>query len=108
MIQDQDFLIRQIKSMAKGLGKFMGKEQIKEVLNLDEQGMLADDEFESILVMSKIESILYNAQLSFADLSEALDIKTDRLRDLINNKDYASPDELRQMKTFIAKNEEYV
>lgn len=96
MIQDEDFLIRQIKSIAKGLGKFMGKEQIKEILNFteDEQGLLADDEFETIIVMTIIETIIYNAQMSFSDLSNELDIEIDRLRNLMNNKEYASANEL--------------
>lgn len=102
MIQDEDFLIRQIKSIAKGLGKFMGKEQIKEILNFteDEQGLLADDEFETIIVMTKIETIIYNAQMSFSDLSNELDIEIDRLRNLMNNKEYASANELDQMNAF--------
>lgn len=110
MIEDQDFLIRQIKTMVKGLGKFMGLEQIKEVLNLNEtpEETLTDEVFESIVVLTKIENIMQQAQLSINDLSKELDIPNERLKDLLSNKEYANSDELAKLNTFITHNQKYL
>lgn len=110
MIEDQDFLIRQIKTMVKGLGKFMGLEQIKEILNLNEaqQEMLTDEGFESIIVMTKVENIAQQTQLSTTDLAQELDIPIERLEDLLNNKEYANSDELAKLNAFIRQNQKHL
>lgn len=110
MIEDQDFLIRQIKTMVKGLGKFMGLEQIKEILNLNEaqQEMLTGESFESIVVMTKVENIAHQAQLSIDDLSRQLDIPNDRLHDLLDNEEYATSDELTRLNIFIDENQKHL
>ncbi len=35
MYDENDYIMKQIKGMVRGLGKFMGLEQIKELLQID-------------------------------------------------------------------------
>lgn len=40
-LEDEDFILRQVKQMAQGLGQFLSKEDVKEILQMeDEQGEL--------------------------------------------------------------------
>ena len=66
MYDENDYIMKQIKSMVRGLGKFMGLEQIKELLQLndDQQGDITDLELETIIAISKLEIMMPSIEIS--------------------------------------------
>lgn len=110
MYEENDYIMRQIKSMVEGLGKFMGLQQIKELLQIDEvqQESMTDEELETIIAVSKIELIMANRTMSGFELTNELNIATERVIKLVNNETIATQEELKQLNVFIDQNQQYL
>lgn len=96
--------------MVRGLGKFMGLEQIKELLQLtdDQQGDITDLELETIITVSKLEIILANKENSLNHLISEININSDRIKMIMDYQSIATQDELDQLNRFIIENELYL
>ena len=107
MYDENDYIMNQIKSMVRGLGKFMGLEQIKELLQLtdDQQGDITDLELETIITASKLEIILANKENSLNHLISEININSDRIKMIMDYQSIATQDELDQLNRFIIENE---
>ena len=107
MYDENDYIMNQIKSMVRGLGKFMGLEQIKELLQLtdDQQGDITDLELETIITVSKLEIILANKENSLNHLISEININSDRIKMIMDYQSIATQDELDQLNRFIIENE---
>lgn len=110
MYDENDYIMKQIKSMVRGLGKFMGLEQIKDLLQLndDQQGSITDLELESIITNSKLEIIISNKGISIDQLTEELDIEENQLRKIISHEVPATQDELTILNEYINDNQAYL
>lgn len=110
MYDENDYIMKQIKSMVRGLGKFMGLEQIKELLQLndDQQGTITDLKFETIIAISKLEIIMANKEISIDELSDELMIDHERLSILMNHETAATQKELDKLNNYIEKNEQHL
>lgn len=107
MYDENDYIMNQIKSMVRGLGKFMGLEQIKELLQLtdDQQGDITDLELETIITVSKLDIILANKENSLNHLISEININSDRIKMIMDYQSIATQDELDQLNRFIIENE---
>ncbi len=110
MFQENDYITRQIKTMVKGLGKFMGLEQIKEFLQIgnEEESGITDDELETIIATSKIELIIANRGISKEDLAAELNMGIEETKQLLKNKFIPSKGKIDQLNRFINENERYL
>lgn len=106
-LEDKDFIIRQVQQLAEGVGKFLGKESIKELINYDQtqEGALSDDDIESILLMTNIKEIQESEQLSHKEVAGELNISETDLEDLYNSERFATPSELMALRDFVEKND---
>lgn len=66
MENEKDFLMRQIKEIAKGLANFLSKETIKEFIDYDlsSQESLSDEEIETIILISSLKEVIRVNDLS--------------------------------------------
>ena len=110
MYEENDYIMRQIKAMVRGLGKFMGLEQIKDLLQLneDQQVSMTDKELETIIAVSKLELILANSHVAVNELAVKTDINEERLQKLLDNKVIATEQELEKLNAFINQNQQYL
>ena len=110
MYDENDYIMSQIKSMVRGLGKFMGLEQIKELLQLtdDQQGDITDLELETIITVSKLEIILTNKDNSLNYIISEMNINIERLKMIMDHQSIATQDELDQLNRYIIENELYL
>ena len=110
MYNENDYIMSQIKSMVRGLGKFMGLEQIKELLQLtdDQQGDITDLELETIITVSKLEIILTNKDNSLNYLISEMNINIERIKMIMDHQSIATQDELDQLNRYIIENELYL
>lgn len=110
MYEEKDFVIRQIKGIAKTLGKFMGLEQVKEVIDIneDQREAMTDEELETILAASKIENILMNSKLTVKEVAKQTNMSSDRVQGFLNNEDVATDEELSELLDFINVNREHL
>ncbi len=110
MYDENDYIMSQIKSMVRGLGKFMGLEQIKELLQLtdDQQGDITDLELETIITVSKLDIILANKENSLNHLISEININSDRIKMIMDYQSIATQDELDQLNRYIIENELYL
>ncbi len=110
MYDENDYIMKQIKSMVRGLGKFMGLEQIKELLQLsgDQQGDITDLELETIIAISKMEIILANKDVSLDSLLDEIEINQERMKMLMNHETAATQEELDQLNNYIQDNQSHL
>lgn len=109
-LQDEDFIIRQVQQLAKGLGKFMGLEGIKDILQFEqsEDGELTDDQIETIVLMTHIEEIQTNKDLTLNALSQELRLKPEDINALYANERFATEEELERLRTYVDENARYL
>lgn len=110
MYDENDYIMKQIKSMVRGLGKFMGLEQIKELLQLsgDQQGDITDLELETIIAISKMEIILADKDVSLDSLLDEIEINQERMKMLMNHETAATQEELDQLNNYIQDNQSHL
>ncbi|MBM6614984.1 hypothetical protein JTF06_08780 [Desemzia sp. RIT804] len=108
-LEDKDFILRQVQELAEGIGKFLGKESIKELINYDQsqEDALTDEDIETILLISNIREIQQNKTLSDEEISRELGIAEKDLDDLYNNERSATSSELTALRNFVEENEIY-
>lgn len=106
-LEDKDFIMRQVKQLAEGMGEFLGLESIKELINYDqsEEDMLSDDEIETIILITNVKKIQKNKKLSNEEVSKELSITEEALTSLYNAERFATPSELVEIRHFVEKNE---
>lgn len=62
MIEDRDFLMRQIKQMIQNLGKILDRNTLRELLALSEDDM-SNEELDSLYLMGQVDIIAAEKQL---------------------------------------------
>ncbi|SFC44878.1 hypothetical protein SAMN04488102_10728 [Alkalibacterium subtropicum] len=101
--EDQDFIMRQIKGYAKGLGVLLDIESLKELLKLefsvDEE--LSDREIESIIYTARVENYINTRLLSQVELEKMLDLPPERVEHLMTTTEDASQQDLDMLKKLI-------
>lgn len=104
--EEKDFIMRQIKQLAEGMGKFLGLESIKEIINYDqaEEDKLSDDEIETIILMTNLQEIQKEKRLSNEEISKELGIAEQDLEELYNSERFAAPAEHIEIRDFVEKN----
>lgn len=110
MYEESDYIMRQIKAMVRGLGKFMGLEQIKELLQLNEvqQESMSDLELETIIAVSKLELIMANKKISIQDLANELKLNVILITQLLNHELIAAQNQLDMLNNYIEVNYKYL
>lgn len=110
MYDENDYIMKQIKSMVRGLGKFMGLKQIKELLQLsgDQQVDITDLELETIIAISKMEIILADKDISLDSLLDEIEINQERMKMLMNHETAATQEELDQLNNYIQDNQSHL
>lgn len=108
-LEDKDFVLRQVQELAEGIGKFLGKDSIKELINYDQsqEGALSDEDIEAILLVTTIRDIQESESLSDEDLSSELGMTEQDLEKLYNNERSVTSVELEILRDFVTEKETY-
>lgn len=104
--EEKDFIMRQVKQLAEGMGKFLGLESIKEIINYDqaEEDKLSDDEIETVILMTNLQEIQKDKRVSNEEISKELGITEQDLEELYSSERFATPVELIEIRDFVEKN----
>lgn len=102
-IEDQDFMMRQIKLMAKGIGVFLDIASLKELFKLefsfDEE--LSDPEIEGIIYLARTEELIDKSLLSKAELENVLQISSERVEQLLSSEVKPNGEEREKLEKLI-------
>ncbi|GBD66869.1 hypothetical protein TEHN7128_1515 [Tetragenococcus halophilus subsp. halophilus] len=101
--EDKDFIIRQIKQLAEGIGQFLSLQSVKELIHYDnaEKDLVSDAEIEAILLMHSVRKIQQDNNLTDETVSEELGVNQDDLASLENAEKVPTPDELVSLRNFV-------
>ena len=102
-IEDQDFIMRQIKLLAKGIGALMDIESLKELLFMEfsVEDELSDHEVESLIYTARVEDLIEREVLSNEELETYLGVSSDRITQFKNNSDIPTEIELEKLKQLV-------
>lgn len=101
-LEDKDFIIRQIKQVAEGLGQFLSLNSVKEMVQYDdtEEDVLSDEEIGAILLMHNVRKVQQDKNLSDEALSKELGINNGDLINLENGEKHPTTTELTVLRSF--------
>jgi len=101
-LEDKDFIVRQIKQIAEGLGQFLSLNSVKEMIQYDdtEEDVLSDEEIEAILLMHNVRKVQQDKNLSDEALSKELGINNGVLINLENGEKHPTTTELTVLRSF--------
>ena len=102
-LEDQDFIMQQIKLLAKGIGALLDIQSLKELLKLEfaVDDDLNDQEIESIIYTARVEELIEKKLLTDQELEEYLGVSSKRVSDLKTNQDLPTEDELQQLRALV-------
>ncbi|MCC5890581.1 MAG: hypothetical protein JJU01_08415 [Alkalibacterium sp.] len=101
--EDRDYIMRQMKVMAKGIGVLLEISSLKELLKLEfsADDNLTDPEIEFVIYSARVEELLDRGFLTMGELSQALEVPEKRVENLLYNEDMATRLELEQIKRMV-------
>lgn len=96
--EEKDWILRQIKQIAKGLGQMLSKESIKEIVNLElsESEKLTDSELEDIL-------LILEANEKKDRVAKEFNIDSERFQLLIKDYTLMTVEERAYLKNYVSK-----
>ena len=101
--EEKDWLMRQIKQLAQGLGQMLGKESIKEIINLEAAAgeTLSDEELDDVLLIiaagEKAQLLGWNKM----DWEKTLELTEERFRLLEKNFSLLEASERKRLQYFV-------
>lgn len=100
-LEDRDFIMRQVKEMATGIGKLLGKESVKEIImyDLNQDGELTDEEIDSIILIEQLKDL--HAEDELESLSEKIELPLEDLEQLYRGERFANKNELIRLEKYI-------
>ncbi|PRY84246.1 hypothetical protein [Alkalibacterium olivapovliticus] len=102
-IEDQDFMMRQIKLMAKGIGVFLDISSLKELFKLEFSfdDELTDPEIEGIIFLARTEELIDKNLLSREELEEVLNTSSERIDQLLSSQAQPNGEEREKLEQLI-------
>ncbi|WP_225744013.1 helix-turn-helix transcriptional regulator [Marinilactibacillus sp. Marseille-P9653] len=102
-IEDQDYIMRQVQLLAKGIGKFLDIFSIKQILMLEHgiEDQITDREIETIVYMTRLEEIQTSKNLTTEELSHETGVDPTTLAKLYSNERSASEEELEKLIEYV-------
>lgn len=84
--EEKDFIIRQIKQLAQGLGTMLNLKSVKELINYEQNATdaLSDEEIENVLLITEVEERLTARGLSAEAAAGALGLTPETWEELRN------------------------
>lgn len=100
-LEDRDFIMRQVKEMATGIGKLLGKESVKEIImyDLNQDGELADEEIDSIILVEQLKDL--HAEDELENLSKKIGVPVENLEQMYRGERFANKNELIRLENYI-------
>lgn len=97
--EDRDYIMRQMKVMAKGIGVLLEISSLKELLKLEfsADDNLTDPEIEFVIYSARVEELLDRNLLTLDELAQALEVPRKRVENLLYHDDMATKLELEQL-----------
>lgn len=103
--EEKDWIMRQIKQLAVGLGKMLGRDSLKEMINLELSASekLTDEEIDTILLLVDVEEKIEIKQIKDEEISQKVGISRERLTDILIDYSLVTETEKINLKKFIGE-----
>lgn len=103
--EEKDWIMRQIKQIAIGLGRFLGKDSVKEMINMElsESEKISDEDLDDVLLLIDVEDKLVLSQLKESDYLSEIGMTHVRFNDLLVDYSILSDTERKKLKEFVDK-----
>ncbi|EGO7946532.1 hypothetical protein FEW58_000680 [Enterococcus faecalis] len=103
-VEDKDFILRQVKQLARGLGMMLSKNTLKELINYEqsEAASLSDKEIEAIILMTDVESKAKRDNLSAKEIAGKVGITKDEWQELIQGSRLPTIMEVRILSDYLS------
>lgn len=103
-IEDKDFILRQVKQLAQGLGMMLSKNTLKELVNYEqsEAASLSDEDIEAIILMTDVESKAKRENLSEKEIAGKVGMTKDEWQELIQGSRLPTAVESKMLSDYVS------
>lgn len=104
-LEDKDFILRQVKTLAKGLGMLLSKESLKELINYQasEEESLSDEVIQQIILLADVQRQGELLNMTPVQLAQELGMEPTRWLDLIKGDALPTPAEADCLLHFLTR-----
>lgn len=105
MYEEKDWIMRQIKQVAKSLGNMLSKESIKEFLRFEQSDMqdISDEDIEKIISIIDVTNKQKKINLTESELIQKLGIDETKWNEINSQNRIPDDKEYERIKTFLEK-----
>lgn len=101
--EEDDFVLRQVKKLAEGLGQFLGKKSFYELLGEEQKQQLPENRLEDFFDLLALEKLRTENKKSIAFLAQKVSLKEEELLALFQMKRLPTLEESEKISRFLQK-----
>ncbi len=99
--EDDDFILRQVKSLAQGLGKFLGKKSFYELLSMEQKQQVPESRYDDFLKVLALEEKMTAEQISVETVATLTNFPKSDLQAILTARRLPTPAESVKIAAFV-------
>ena len=105
--EEKDWIMRQIKQIAIGLGRILGKDSLKEMINMELSASerMSDEELDDVLLLIEVEEKITLDKLTAEAFETKLKLTQERFEQLLADYSLLKSDERKTLKEYVSARE---
>ncbi|MCI1902911.1 MAG: hypothetical protein LKJ03_02420 [Enterococcaceae bacterium] len=105
-VEDRDFIMRQIRQLAEGIGQFLDRKSVTEIIRQEqkESDLLNDEEIDNLLLVADVEQKAARMKLSEEDLAKTLSLSSADWKALNSYQRFPNSTERTTLEKFLNEN----
>lgn len=104
-IEDRDFIMRQVRQIAEGLGYLLSRQSLKELIKYDqaESAKLSDDDLDAIILIVDVKETAKKRKISEPQLAAQLNLTINAWQDIDDGLRFPTLQEVKAMRAFLVQ-----
>lgn len=101
--EDKDFIMRQIRTFAMGLGALLSKDSLRDFIEYKhyDSKVVSDADLDDLVAFAEFQTGLRQAQASLPTVAKTVGMSLDRLQALLQNREIPTDEETTAIKAYL-------
>ena len=102
-VEDKDFIMRQVRQIAEGLGALLSRQSLKDLLRYDqaESAKLSDQDLDALILIVDVKNAAAKRKMSTAQLVAALNMTPTAWQEIDDGLRFPTQSELLALRNFL-------
>ncbi|WP_155828557.1 hypothetical protein [Schleiferilactobacillus shenzhenensis] len=101
--EDKDFIMRQIRTFAMGLGALLSKDSLRDFIEYKhyDSKVVSDGDLDDLVAFAEFQTGLHQAQASLPTVAKTVGMSLERLQALLQNREIPTDEEMTAIKAYL-------